>query len=107
MKITFDSQALELIPTGSGKSYRATIGDQTVNVEIVRVTAERGQLELLVDGQRVTAYASSDGAKRWVTINGQTVVLTKSSGARNRGKGVGAGRDHIVALERRHRNASD
>ena len=98
MKITFDSQALELIPTGSGKSYRATIGDQTVNVVIVRVSAERGQLELLVDGQRVTAYVSSDGTKRWVTINGQTVVLTKSSGARSRGKGAGAGRDHASEL---------
>ena len=98
MKITFDSQAVELIPTGSGNSYRATIGDRTVNVEIVGVTTERGQLELLVDGERVTAYVSSDGAKRWVTINGQTVILTKSSGARNRGKGAGAGRDHTSAL---------
>ena len=65
-------------------------------MEIIRVHAERGQVELLIDGQRVTAYVSSDGAKRWVTINGQTVILTKSSGARNRGKG--GGHDHASEL---------
>ena len=87
MKFVFDSQTLELIPVDSGKSYRATVGDQTVDVEIV--SAKDGQLELLIDGQRVTAYVSSDGAKRWVTVNGQTSMLTKSSGARSRGKGSG------------------
>jgi biotin carboxyl carrier protein len=40
----------------------------------------------LVDGRRVTAYVSSDNARRWVTINGRTLVLTRSSGSRrNRG----------------------
>jgi biotin carboxyl carrier protein len=95
MKITFDDQSLELIPTGSGKSYRATLGDENVDVEILRVTAERGQLELLIDGQRVMAYVSSDGVKRWVTINGQTFVLTKSSAGTKR---AGAGHDHASEL---------
>jgi biotin carboxyl carrier protein len=44
-------------------------------------------LDLLVDGKRLTAYVSSDNARRWVTINGQTFVLTKSSDARTRGHG--------------------
>jgi biotin carboxyl carrier protein len=88
MKITFDSQTLELTPTGSGKTYRAELGDQAVDVEILRSDAERGQLDLLIDGQRVTAYVSSDGAKRWVTVNGQTLVLTKSvAGTRKSGGG--------------------
>lgn len=99
MKITFDDQTFELTPAGSGKSYLATIGEETVEVEIVRADAERGQLELLIDGERVTAYVSSDGAKRWVTVNGQTFVLTKpAAGARSRGKGAGAGRDHASEL---------
>ena len=42
----------------------------------------------------MTAYVSFDGAKRWVTINGQTFVLTKSSGAKRRG----AGHDHASEL---------
>ena len=74
---------VDIVPTG--KSYRATLGDDTVEVEILR--AEEGRLELLVAGQRVMAYVSSDGAKRWVTVNGQTFVLTKSSGARPSGQG--------------------
>ena len=68
---------VDIVPTS--KSYRATLGDDTVEVEILR--AEEGRLELLVAGQRVMAYVSSDGAKRWVTVNGQTFVLTTSSGA--------------------------
>ena len=83
MKITFDQTVIDLTPTG--KSYRATVGDKTVDVEIVR--AKDGQLELLIDGEHVTAYVSADGAKRWVTVNGQTLMLTKSSGERRRGSG--------------------
>ena len=88
MKTIFDfnSQSFTIDVIPSGKSYRATIGDKTIDVEILRADAERGQLELLMDGERVTAYVSSDNAKRWVTINGQTVVVTKSSSAK-RGSG--------------------
>jgi biotin carboxyl carrier protein len=83
MKITFDSHTLELIPSGLGNSYRATMGEKGVDVEIIR--SENGRFDLLIDGKRVTAYVSSDNAKRWVTINGQTFILTKSSGARKGG----------------------
>lgn len=85
MKITFGTQTLELIPAGSGTSYRVEIGGKTFEVEILQ--ARNGQLELLIDGQRVTAYVSSDGVKRWVTVNGQTFMLTKSSEAKRRGGG--------------------
>ena len=85
MKLNFEqnpkSFPVELTP--SGKSYRATIGDKTFDAEIIR--AEDGKLDLLIDGKRVSAYISSDGAKRWVTVNGQTFVLTKSSGTKRGG----------------------
>ena len=89
MKISLDynSQSFPIDLTSTGKSYRATVGDKTVDVEIVRADVEQGQLELLIDGERVTAYVSSDGAKRWVTVNGQTVVLTKASGAKRKSSG--------------------
>jgi biotin carboxyl carrier protein len=74
---------VDLVP--SGKSYRAGMGNQTGDVEILR--AENGRLDLLIDGQRVTAYVSSDGAKRWVTVNGRTYLLVKQSGARKSGGG--------------------
>ena len=90
MKIAFDNTSFDITP--SGKDYLATIGDQTISVEVLH--AENGKLDLLVDGERVIAYVSSDGAKRWVTVNGQTFILTKSSGA----KRGGAGQDHASEL---------
>src|SRR6266508_2149946 len=95
MKFTFEyySQSCPFDLTLSGKSYRATIGEKTVDVEILR--AKDGKLELLIGGKRVTAYVSSDSAKRWVTVNGQTFVLTKpAAGAQRRG----AGHDHASEL---------
>ena len=90
MKITLNNTTIDLTPTG--KSYRATVGEtlrqaqgKSVDVEIIH--AEGGQLELLIDGKRVTAYVSSDNTKRWVTVNGQTFLLTKQSGARKSGHG--------------------
>ena len=81
MKITFDQTVVDLTP--QGKSCRAAIGDDVFDVEIVGV--DNGKLVLLINGERVTAYVSSDGAKRWVTINGRTAMLTKSSGVQRRG----------------------
>ena len=74
---------IDLVPNGQGKSCRLKIGEKTVEVELVQV--EEGKLDLLVDGKRRTAYISSDAAKRWVTVNGQTFVLTKSTGSRKIG----------------------
>ena len=83
MKLTFDNSTIELIP--SVKSYRATMGDNTVEVEILG--AQNDRLDLLIDGERVTAYVSVDNAKRWVTINGRTHLLTKQTGTRKSGGG--------------------
>ena len=52
------------------------------SIQILRADALRGRMDLLIDGKRVTAYVSSDMAKRWVTINGHTLMLTKTSGAK-------------------------
>jgi biotin carboxyl carrier protein len=94
VKYSFDrnSETIQIDLTPMGKSYRATIGDETVDVEVLRATD--GKLDVLIDGKRITAYISSDNAKRWVTVNGQTFVLTKSLSARGRGHGA-----HYVAGE--------
>jgi biotin carboxyl carrier protein len=80
MKAQFDynsqTYSIDLMPTG--KNFLAAIDGQTISVEILR--AENGQLDLLIDGRPVSAAVSPDGAKRWVTVNGRTLVLTKSSG---------------------------
>ena len=66
-------------------------GDDTFDVEILR--NENGRLDLriirlndpLSDSESAfAAYVSSDGAKRWVTINAQTVMLTKSTGVQRK-----------------------
>jgi biotin carboxyl carrier protein len=83
MKITFDNTTIDLTPTG--KSYRAMVGDKIAEVKILH--AEGGKLDLLIDGERVTACVSSDNTKRWVTINGRTFVLSKQSGSRKSASG--------------------
>lgn len=85
MKSSFDHNAetISLDITPAGKSYRAAMGNTIVDVEIVGI--ENGKLDLMVDGKRLSAYVSVDNARRWVTVNGQTIVLTRSSGAQRRG----------------------
>jgi biotin carboxyl carrier protein len=90
VKFSFEENSqtisMDLVPGSSSKSYRATIGEKTVDVEILQ--AKEGKLDLIIDGKHVTAYVSSDNVKRWVTINGQTVVLTKpAAGVKQRGTG--------------------
>lgn len=80
MKTTFDSQSLEINP--SGDDFIVAFDSKTVPIQVIRADAKRGRMDLLIDGQRVSAHVSSDGAKRWVTIDGQTLMLTKTSGAK-------------------------
>ena len=89
MKTTFDTKTIELNP--SGDNFVAVIDGKTVTVQIIR--AVNGRMDLLVDGQRVTAHVSSDMAKRWVTVDGQTLMLTKTSGAKQ-----GVRHDHAGGL---------
>ena len=91
MKITFGSQSFEVNP--SGENYVAAMDGKNIPVQIVRADDSRGRMDLLIDGRRVLAHVSSDGAKRWVTINGQTWMLTKTSGAKR-----GVRHDHAGGL---------
>ena len=84
MKLSYEFSSqpflVDLMPNGGGKSYRLTIGEKTFDVEILQ--AKNGKLDLIIDGKHIAAYVSTDSPKRWVTVNGQTFVLTKSTGAR-------------------------
>lgn len=90
MKLNFNDTTLDISSTG--KIFTLTLGDKTIRAEVLH--SENGKIDLLIDGKRVIAYVSSDSAKRWVTVNGRTVVLTKASGA----KRSGAGQDHASEL---------
>ena len=91
MKVIFDSQSLEINP--SGDDYIATLDGKTVSIQVIRADTMRGRMDLLIDGKRVNAHVSSDMAKRWVTVNGQTLMLTKTSGAKR-----GVRHDHAGGL---------
>ena len=89
MKLTFNGITLDI--SSIGKIFTLTLDDKTIHAEVLHSDREapphggNGKLNLLIDGQHVTAYVSSENTKRWVTVNGQTFILTKSSGARKGG----------------------
>lgn len=115
MKIQLDhnSKTYTLDLAQAGKTTVVTLNGQTYTVEILR--AGEGRLVFRFIGSSVPPSASSvvdsasnlrfsasqsvplsvDGAKRWVTINGQTFVLTQSTGAVKR---TGTARDAAGAL---------
>jgi biotin carboxyl carrier protein len=87
VKVNFDyeggSFSVDLTP--SGRSYRAIIGEEDFDVQVLQ--AEKGKLDLLIDGKRVTAYVSSENTRRWVTVNGRTLLFDKITGRRRGGGG--------------------
>jgi biotin carboxyl carrier protein len=92
MKVDFEheGQLFSVDLTPAGKSYRVKVGKETTDAEILQT--KDGKLVLLIDGKRVTVYVSSDNTRRWVTVNGRTLVFNKSaSGRRSRGGHHGAG----------------
>ena len=105
MKINFGSQTLEINP--SGDNYLAVMDGKKILVEIIRVDAAQGRMDLrftehaesvsvresVSKSVARSVYVSSDMAKRWVTINGHTLMLTKTSGAKQ-----GVRHDHAGGL---------
>ncbi len=82
MKLNFSDTVLDISSTG--KSFTLTVGGKTIQAEVLR--EESGKLDLLIDGKRLIAYVASENNKRWVTVNGQTFLLAKSSGTRKAGQ---------------------
>lgn len=91
MKTTFNTQTIELNPASEG--YIATLDDKKIFIKVIRIDLQNNKMELLIDNKRVVAHVSSDLAKRWVTINGETILLTKTSGAKQ-----GVRHDHAGGL---------
>jgi biotin carboxyl carrier protein len=112
MKTTFNNATIDLTP--QGKSYRAVIGDEAFDVEVVRVDAEHGRLDLKLtnasvalrgsvtkpgdEAVSVSAYVSTDGTKRWVTINGRTFLLIRSTGGQRKGSSHEAGSGLVAPM---------
>jgi biotin carboxyl carrier protein len=87
VKVSFEANSesipVEIVPLGKG--YRLTIREETHEAEILQ--SKDGILDILIDGKHITAYVTSENARRWVTVNGRTFVLTKAYGTRRGGHG--------------------
>jgi biotin carboxyl carrier protein len=83
MKHTYDyrSRPFTLDLVSSGKFYTAAFNGKNVRVELLGV--EGARLDLLIDGQPCSAFVSQDGAKHWVTVDGQTLLLVDSNLSRD------------------------
>ena len=79
----------------ANNTIHGVLDGKKIEAEILR--SENGRLDLSLDGQRVTAYVSSDGAKRWVTVGGQTFVLTKSTAGTRRAQHGHHAQDELTA----------
>ena len=99
MKIQFDHDSLpySIDLTLAGKTATVTLNGKTYNVELFR--AENGNLDLRITpaSSVVHSVVSSDGPKRWVTVNGQTFALTKSAGGAKRGSHSGHTSNELIA----------
>ncbi len=103
MKLTLDytgqSFPLDLAPTG--KAYTLEVNGVRHVVEIIR--AQNGRLDIRLSAAQsapvsaITAHISTDGLKRWVTVNGRTYLLTKSTGGRRTGGGGQHGAGELTA----------
>ena len=76
----YQNQPFTIDMASGAKIQQAAFGGKTVTVELLRADGPR--LDLLIDGQPCSAFVTSDGDKRWVTVNGQTLLLVSASGAR-------------------------
>lgn len=98
MKFTYTSNGQEVALTleKHGDGYRATIGEQTFEVELLGT--QDGALHFRLDGVPHRARMALDGPqKRWVAVGDRTYMLEKSVSARRRGHESGAGGGQVAA----------
>jgi acetyl/propionyl-CoA carboxylase alpha subunit len=91
-RLAFNDSSVEISADGNG--YSISWDGQPHHVEVLE--ASNGRLDLSIDGRRVPAYISTDGQARWVTVDGRTLQLTRSSAVAHRGAGHD-GRSELAA----------
>ncbi len=77
MKVTFNGQTLDLVPSNQG--YLVSLNGKSIRAEVLH--AEHGRFDLRIDDQHLTAHVTIDQPRIWVTLEGHTFVLTRSSGS--------------------------
>ena len=76
----------------SGAGYAVTFGERTFIVE--SATLRDGELSFVLDGARHTAHVAAEGTRRWVAVNGRTVVLDVPQAEKRARRGQAAGPKH-------------
>ncbi len=86
-----DGEVYTLDVTPLAEGYQVQFGDRTAAVRFAR--GADGQLTFILDGRKVEAHISTDGARRWVSFGGKTLVFEKTAGGRRGGaSGYSSGR---------------
>ena len=75
--------SVRLEPDGGG--YRATVEEREYAAAIVR--ARPGEIVFRLGERTVTAHVAVDGARHWVSIEGQTFVLARPAPPARRSRG--------------------
>jgi acetyl/propionyl-CoA carboxylase alpha subunit len=76
-RLSFDNVSMDVAPNGT--IYSIQWDGHTHQAEVL--DSSNGRLDLLIDARHTVAYVSTDGQRRWVTVNGRTFLLTRSSAA--------------------------
>ena len=74
---------------------QAVFDGKTVSAELLRI--EGARLDLLIDGRATSAFVTQDGEKRWVTVDGQTLLLTRASAIHRAGSSAGLPENQLEA----------
>lgn len=97
MKQTYEyrGKTFSIDLSSSGKVYQVNLEGRTIAVELVHI--DGAQIDLLFDGRLTRAVVTRDGQKRWVTVNGQTLLLVNSVESRKTNAHVGHQAGQLLA----------
>jgi biotin carboxyl carrier protein len=88
--INDDPVEVRVEQTGTG--YTVTLGGRTITVDLATLRA--GELLFTLNGVQHTAHVAADGPRRWVAVNGQTVMLSVPQAEKKARRGRAAGPKH-------------
>ncbi len=91
MKVAFrvDDQVHTIDLERTPQGYQARLEGRVFEVQVVKV--ETGVFHLEIDGRPATIYWAREGPQRWISFQGQTILVDKrTSLARRRPEDVGA-----------------
>ncbi len=100
MKFTYqvDDQVHTVELEKYDEGYRARVQGQTYEVKLIR--SEQGTLSFMLGDRSERAFIAAEGARRWVSLNGELFILNpaSTSGARaKRGSASASGESTVRA----------